>query len=56
MIRQIALDMFRGNFPFPPNFHLLLICVGESAALHHLSSGEPPFLDVYSKKRVNKDF
>ena len=33
MIREIALDMFRGNFPFPPNFHLLLICVGESAAL-----------------------
>ena len=33
MIREMALDMFRGNFPFPPNFHLLLICVGESAAL-----------------------
>ena len=33
MIREIALDMFRGNFPFPPNFHLLLIWVGESAAL-----------------------
>jgi hypothetical protein len=25
MILEIALDMFRGNFPFPPNFHFLLI-------------------------------
>jgi len=25
MIPEIALDMFRGNFPFPHNFHLLLI-------------------------------
>jgi hypothetical protein len=25
MILEIALDMFRGNFPFPPNSHLLLI-------------------------------
>ena len=33
MIREIALDMFRGNFPFPPNFHLHSYCVGESAAL-----------------------
>jgi hypothetical protein len=40
MTPKIALDMFRGNFPFPPNFHFLLI-VWVSAALHN--SGDHRF-------------
>jgi hypothetical protein len=34
MIAEIALDVFRGNLSFTPNFfHLFPIAVGESAAL-----------------------
>jgi hypothetical protein len=39
MAPEIALDMFRGNFPGPPNFHLLL-CVGKSAAFSITSARE----------------
>jgi putative ABC transport system permease protein len=28
IVPEIALDMFQGNFPFPPNFHLFLVSVG----------------------------
>jgi hypothetical protein len=42
MMPEIALDMFRDNFPCPPNFHLLL-CVGKSAAL---STTSPPKIAV----------
>ena len=50
MIPEIALDMSRGNFPFLPNFHLLLIVwvrVPPSPPPHF---GRPPFLDVCSKE------
>ena len=56
MIPKIALDMFRGNFPFPPNFHLLLIVWVRVPPSPPPQFGWPPFLDVYSKSRVNKDF
>ena len=56
MIREIALDMFRGNFPFPPNFHLLLICVGESAALSTTSARENAISRWLLQSRINKGF
>jgi len=39
MMPDIALDMFRGNFPFPPNF-IFFYCVGENAALSTTSPWE----------------
>lgn len=51
MIAEIALDMFRGNPSFPTNF--LWARVLPSPPPRLLSS---PFLGVYSKSRINKDF
>jgi len=56
MIPEIALDMFRGNFPFPPNFHLLPIVWVRVLPSPRPHFGRPPFLDVCSKSHINKDF
>ncbi len=50
MIREIALDMFRGNFPFPPNFHLLLIVWARVPPSPPPGLGRSPFLDSYFQK------
>jgi hypothetical protein len=55
MIAEIALDMFRSDF-FLPIFPSFSIAVGESAASPQPHFERPPFLDVYPKRRVNKDF
>src|SRR6267378_3537510 len=40
MIAEIALDVFRGNLAFPPNFfHLFYSCGRECCPLPHLGSG-----------------
>ena len=44
MIAEIALDMFRGNLSFLPNFfHLFHSCGRECCPLHHLGSGDRRF-------------
>jgi hypothetical protein len=54
MMPETALDMFRGNFPFPPNF-IFFYCVGvPPSPPRHL--GRSPFLDRHFKSRINNDF
>jgi hypothetical protein len=57
MIAEIALDVFRGNLSFPPNFfHLFPKLWARVLPSPPPGLGRSPFLGVYSKNRVNKDF